>query len=228
MGADNFLIISDLQIPFEAEKALDFCRYLKRHFKVPDENIYCVGDETDNYFGGLWKKNPNASHSPIEELRESKEKLKMWYDAFPFVKVAISNHGTRWMRKAADAEIPSVMLREYKDVIKAPQGWQWRKHWKCLHSKHPFIVEHGDDHGGKFPHVQAAETNAMSTFIGHHHSVMGIEWIKTNGYEIFGCCAGSLIDFDQYAFEYARKAKRKPVIGCAVYSHGTPIIIKCD
>ena len=43
----NCLIISDLQIPFENKKSLEFCVYLKKHFGVADENCFCVGDETN-------------------------------------------------------------------------------------------------------------------------------------------------------------------------------------
>ena len=37
-SGENYLIISDLQIPFENKQALDFVKYLKKHYKIKDEN----------------------------------------------------------------------------------------------------------------------------------------------------------------------------------------------
>ena len=209
------LIISDLQIPFHHPKALEHAKYLKRHHKIPDDRVFCVGDETDQLFGGMWKKNPNETHSAISELQSSVLYLKEWYAAFPQMKLAISNHGTRWLRKATEAEIPSQMLRRYEEVIQAPDRWMWKKHW-LIERKYPYIVEHGDHHGGQLPHLQAAMANGISTIIGHHHTIAGVEYFKTNGMDVWGACSGSLIDFEQLAFEYARNAKKKPQIGCSI------------
>lgn len=217
--AENYLIFSDWQEPFGAEKAVQFGLYLKRHFKIKDENVYNVGDETDQYFGGMWKKSPDAKHTPNSELADTLERLHAWYAAFPQMKLCISNHGTRWMRKAAEAEIPSQMLRRYEEVIQAPKGWVWKKHWR-VNAKKPFMVEHGDDWGGPMPHLNAAIHNGLSTAMGHHHSKAGIEHIKTNGMEVWGMVTGSLIDFEQYAFDYARNAKFKPKLGSGVVLDG--------
>jgi len=211
MSAGNYLIISDLQIPFEHNDALKFCFHLKHHYKIPDENILNVGDELDQYWGGLWDKSPEAAHTANQEIKISLDKLHEWYCKFPEMKLCLSNHGSRWIRKAFAAQIPSQLLRCYRDVIQAPEGWRWQKHWK-IKSKLPFIIEHGDDWGGQFPHVTAAIHNGMSTAMGHHHTKLGVEYIKTNGLDVWGAIAGSLIDFDQYAFEYARNAKLKPQV----------------
>lgn len=220
----NFLFISDLQIPFEHERALKFCIDVKNDFDIADENCYCVGDETDQFWGGMYKKTPDALHAPTREIEESREKLRPWYEAFPRLKIATSNHGTRWLRKALDAEIPSVLLRKYEEVLACPKGWEWKKHW-LVPSAHPIIVEHGDDYGGQTPHLLAAMHNGISTVMGHHHSLAGIEHVRTNGMRVWGMVTGSLIDFDAYAFEYAKNAKKKPLIGLGVAIDGgrTPV-----
>ncbi len=212
---DRFLTISDLQIPFEASGALAFCTYVKRHFKIPDSNCICVGDETDQFFASMYPRNPDAPSSPNGELEQSRETLRKWYEVFPEMKVAISNHGTRWLRKAIAAEIPSQVLRAYEELIQAPPGWKWQKHW-VIPTKKPFLVEHGDDWGGQFPHKTAALHNGMSTVMGHHHSIAGVEHLKTNGMDVWGMVTGCLIDFDAFAFEYARKYKFKPLLGAGV------------
>jgi len=219
----NFLFIPDLQIPFESPKALKFCKYLKQHYNVPDENVINAGDETDQYWGGLYKQSIEAEHTANQELEQSIEKLREWYAAFPRMKLCISNHGTRWMRRAFEFGIPSLMMRRYEHVIQAPDTWIWQKRW-VVRSKNPWCAEHGDKYGGNFPHVAAAMANGVSTAIGHHHSLFGIQHIRTQevlvdhtvGYDVWGAVCGALIDFDRYAFNYAREAKKKPKNGALI------------
>lgn len=215
----NYLIISDLQIPFENSKALSFCKYLQKHYRVPKENIYCVGDETDQYFGGLYRRDVNGIYTAKSELEASKSRLFEWYKAFPNVKVCLSNHGSRWIRKATEAEIPSMMLRRYEDIIEAPDGWHWQKQWKVA-AKHPFTVLHGDDFAGPMPHLQAAMHLGCSVVMGHHHSLAGTEYIKTAGFSVWGMVTGCLIDPDQYAFDYCRNQRKKPMLSAGIVLDG--------
>lgn len=228
MDTGHYLVISDLQIPFEHENALEFCIKLQRHFKIPKENILCVGDEIDEHFAGMYKKSPDTHLSATEELVASIKKLKLWYRYFPTMRLCISNHGTRWLRRALDAEIPSILLRRYEDMIEAPPSWKWQKYWR-IDAKYPFLMEHGDDWGGQMPHVAAALHNGISTVIGHHHTKAGIQHLVTTGHKrgIWGLVTGSLIDFESFAFEYGRNNKLKPVIGASVIvdSGQTPIFI---
>lgn len=212
---DRYLVISDLQVPFEHPEALKFCKTLVRDYRIPKENIINVGDETDQYFGGLWKKSPEAEHTPNSELEACRQILYKWYKAFPYMRLCTSNHGTRYWRKALDAEIPSQLLRRYEEVIDAPPGWKWKKNW-IIKTKHPFNVEHGDDFGGKDAHINAAMFNGISTVIGHHHTLAGVRHIETKGMKFWAAASGSLIDFEQYAFEYARNSKLRPKIGAIV------------
>jgi hypothetical protein len=213
-------------MPFEHPKALQFYTYVKRHYRIPDENVYCVGDETDQYYGGLWKKDPNALHTATQEITDTIERLKPWYDIFPKMKLATSNHGTRWMRKALEMDIPELLMRRYESVLGAPDSWLWKKQW-LIKSKFPQLVEHGDRFGGRMPHLQAAEANGINTIIGHHHSIIGVEFSQTRrsieGFEseagyprVWGMATGCTIDFHKYAFNYAQSAKKVPVIGCGL------------
>lgn len=208
----NKLVISDLQIPFEHTDALKFCARVKKENRIADEDVYNVGDELDQYWGSLWGKSPEASHTANQEIQQSIETLKEWYRAFPEMKLCLSNHGSRWMRKAIEAQIPSQLMRLYREVIQAPEGWHWQKHWK-VKDKNPWLVEHGDDWGGQHPHIMAAMHNGMSTAMGHHHTKFAVSYMKTNGMDIWGAVAGCLIDFEQYAFEYARNGRLKPQLG---------------
>lgn len=211
----TYLLIPDLQIPFEHEKALEFCTYLKRHYKIKDENVYNLGDEIDAYFGGMWEKSCEAEHTANSEIDETIDKLKLWYDRFPVMSLCSSNHGNRWQRKAFAAGIPERFMRNYQEVIQSPSGWRWRKFWK-VDAKHPFLLEHGDDWGGAHPHVTATLHSGMSFACGHFHSKQAITHIKTSHQTLWGAVCGSLIAFEKYAFNYARAAKLKPVIGAMI------------
>lgn len=210
-----YLVISDLQMPFEHEKALEFCRYLKRHFNIPENHVYNLGDETDQYYGGLWKKDINARHTALSEISETKERLKPWYDAFPVMRLCTSNHGTRWQRKALEADIPEILTRRYEEVLGCPKTWLWADRW-IVNSKYRWMGEHGDSYGGGYPHIQAAMHNGISTAIGHHHSKVAITHLRTRGQTIWGAVLGSLIKFDEYAFKYGWKSKLLPLIGTGI------------
>ncbi len=220
---ESYLILSDLQIPFEHQKAFEFCKYLKRHYKVENQNVICIGDEVDQYWGGMYKKNPDMGHTPTRELQAAREQLKPWYDLFPELKLCDSNHGSRWLRKALDAEIPSELIRKNREIMACPDSWRWQKKWIIEGSKRRFLAEHGDDWGGQRCHIEAALFNGMSTVMGHHHSKADIAFINTGMQHMWACVSGCLIDFEQYAFEYARRFKFKPVIGTTVITHGGAI-----
>lgn len=227
MAGDRFLFISDLQIPFEAEHALAFCRDVQREFKIPSENIYNVGDELDLYHGSLHKKDPDANLTPGQELLLSKKKLKEWYKAFPEMKLAISNHGLRWLRKAFDADIPSQVLRSYRDLIDAPRGWSWKERWVIDGGRTKMLMIHGMGYSGQAGHRNAAIDSGMNTIIGHLHSNAGISYINTEDRRIYGMNVGSLIDINAFAFKYGKYSRNKPVLTVGVVLDGglTPILI---
>ncbi len=224
---DRFLFISDLQIPFAAPKALAFCKSVQKEFKIPAENICCVGDEVDEYFGSQFKKDPDALHTPNSEIRVSREMLQSWYKAFPLMKLAISNHGLRWAKKAFEAEIPSQMLKPYQEIIGAPSGWVWKDRWLIKGAKVPILMIHGMGYGGQSGARNAAIDAGMNTVIGHLHSHAGVSYVNTVGQKIWGLNTGCLIDEKAYAFNYGRDMRHKPVLGVGVVLDGglTPLFI---
>lgn len=211
----RWLILSDLQIPYEHEDALNFAKRLQKEYRIDKDHVCCVGDEVDNYFISLYKKSPNALHTPGSELQDSISALKKWYRFFPSMMLSTSNHGDRLMRKAYDAEIPSQMLRTHKEILEAPPFWQWDKRW-IFDTKYPWMMEHGDDWGSQHPHFMAAVTLGMSVVMGHHHSKCSVSYIRTALKQVWGAVIGSMIDVDQYAFDYCKRAKYKPVLSNAV------------
>ena len=215
-----------MQIPYQAFGALEFCRKVQKEFKIPQENIICVGDELDCYFASGYIKSPDASHTPNSELAESISELKRWYRAFPQMKMCLSNHGLRWVKKAYEAGIPSQVLRSYKDLIKAPKGWQYKYKW-LINDRYPFYIMHGLGYSGANGHKNAAIDNGISTIIGHLHAHAGIVHLRTEEQSFYGMNVGCLIDTEAYAFAYGKYARSKPVLGCGVVLDGgkTPLFI---
>lgn len=188
----------------------------------------CVGDELDQYFGSQYLKDPSINFSAAEEIEISKKKLKAWYRAFPKMMLCTSNHGLRWVKKAINAEIPSQLLRPYKEIIEAPYGWGWKDEWrfKC---KYPWRSIHGMGYSGQNGARNAAIDAGISTVIGHLHSYAGISMINTYGSNrlIWAMNSGCLIDTESFAFAYSKYSRNKPTLGCGVVIDDgkTPIFI---
>lgn len=224
-----FLPISDLQQPYTHPKAFEFIKYLKRHFKVPDENMMCVGDEVDQFWGSMHPKSPNANLTATQELKRTIEVMKEWYSEFPKMKLAVSNHGLRWIKKASMAEIPSELMRTYQEVIEAPLGWEWKTEW-FVPTKHPWRMLHGMGYSGANGTRNMMKDYGMSVLHGHLHSYAQVVFERygnTDQDRVFrwGCNSGCLIDVDQFAFDYEKWNRSKPCVGTAmVFNKGsTPV-----
>jgi hypothetical protein len=224
---NRYLIVSDLQIPFEARYALKFCLAVQKDFNIPPENIYCVGDEVDQYFGSLYQKSVDGHYTAAQEIKASHQKLKAWYKAFPSMKIATSNHGMRWAKKAAAAEIPSQMLKTYQEVLEAPKGWVWKDSWVINAGLRKIKLIHGLGYGGMYAYRTAPLDQGMSTVFGHLHANAGIAHINTASQKIYGMNVGCLIDTEAYAFNYGKDNRFKPWLGCGVIVDDglTPMLI---
>lgn len=216
MDDGNYILLSDLQGPYHHPKAIKFLKEVQREFRVPDRNALCVGDEADHYHFSKYPKNPDNPDSAIEEFRKLKEFIRELSRAFPILRLCHSNHGIRPLKRLLEAEIPSIFMRDYKELIGAPDSWQWQRSW-MIKTKSPFVVEHGHKWKGVIPHKTAANTNGVSTAIGHHHSKAGIDYMTTEHRgTIWGFNCGCLIDREAYAFEYDKDNAFQPSVGCGV------------
>ena len=221
------LFISDTQIPFEAPRSLPFVKAVAKEFKIPKDAIFHVGDEVDHYFGGGWDKDPDASHTPTSEIMEARQRLKAWYAAFPHMKLAVSNHGLRWARKASSAGIPAAMMRAYQEILGAPKTWIWRDHWDIKMDRRKVHMFHGIGYSGQNAYRQAAMDKGVSSVFGHLHATAGIAHIVTDHGQRWGMSVGCLIDTKAYAYNYSKHSKFKPWLGVGVVIDGgmTPLLI---
>ena len=70
-----------------------------------------------------------------------------------------------------------------------------------------------------------AKDDQQSTVQGHLHTQAYVEWTVGNNHRIFGMQIGTGIDFDAYAFAYAKRGK-KPAVSCGVVLDGESAIVE--
>lgn len=225
---EAYLVISDLQIPYHAPDALKFVQGVIAEYDVPEDNVLMVGDEVDWLNFSRYDRSPEVPHTPNQELEAVREELAHWYRAIRRMRICTSNHGDRILRRAQDAGLPSQLLRAHRDVLQAPEGWQWARTWRVNASRKPFMVEHGH-HGGQSTAAsrQRPALNGISTAWGHMHAQAGVWHVRTAAQEVWGLCVGSLIDREAVAFDYDKPNTWQPWLGCGVVLDGgrTPLLV---
>jgi hypothetical protein len=220
-NGERYLIISDLQIPFEHKDALSFCKYVKKWFQIPDENCYCVGDETDGYYLSKFPKSPDRLHSATSEIQETRDKIALWASEFPILKIAESNHKLRLVRRAVDSYLPQFVLRKYEEIIGSTDGWKWADEWLVKAARRHFTIRHGMEYSGRYAGHQALQLGGgMSTVFGHLHTVGGVTYQRAVGFDAWAMAVGCLIDEKSYAFAYGQYQKMKPALGVGVVLGG--------
>lgn len=214
------LCIPDNQAPFGHQDAIPFLRAAYKHYRCT--HIVHLGDEADFHALSDYKHDPDG-YSAGHELEAALAELREYYRYFPTVKVCISNHTARPLRKAFSSGIPRKFLRDYKEFLEAPPGWEWRDHWEIDGVRY----EHGDSlfargSGGTTTLHRGAVSRGQSVVFGHIHSVAGLQWIRTSGGgRFFAMCVGCLVDEDAYAFRY-HKGPSNSQLGCGVVLDGIP------
>lgn len=216
-GKRNALVISDLQLPFEHERALAFCLEVCKEFRIDKADVYNAGDEGDQYWGSLHPKSANAMHTPMQELAACRERFVPWFKAFPQMRIANSNHVARWGKLASAAGIPSELLRPWSEVIGAPAGWQWRDRWDVnINGTHPWALIHGMGYSGFAATRNMVMDLGCSVVHGHLHCGGGVIHVATEGRNLWGMNTGCLIDRAAYAFEYGKFNRQKETLGVGV------------
>jgi hypothetical protein len=221
-GRKLILAISDLQVPFEHQDALEFCQHVLKTFSRPGDTVQVMnmGDEVDQHTLGKYASNPNG-HSAGDELEIAKDRLKPWFKAFPKVKVCTSNHTWRAYKKAFEVGIPSQFLKHIGEVYGAPPGWEWNDRWTI----DGIVFEHGEGVSGETAALKAAIQNRMCTVIGHQHSHAGVVHSGTFHNTIWGLNTGCLIDVENYAFAYGIKLRKKPTLGIGLIIDRVPYFV---
>jgi predicted phosphodiesterase len=206
----NTLVIGDTHIPFEKKGYLEFCKRIEKAFNCT--RVVHIGDLVDNHAISYHEHDPDG-WSPADEMVETDKILKEWFKAFPNVYLCRGGHDRLPDRKGKTVGLPSRCFRSFRDMWNFPKGWK---------DDFDFVFEdvcytHGIS-SGRYPHIQTAINNRMSTVIGHAHGVSGVEWVANERGIIFGMAVGCGIDRHKYAFDYGRQFKYKPILSCGVVS----------
>lgn len=212
------LAIPDLQYPFAHKDHLDFLDTVKRKFKP--EYVVNLGDEIDFHALSDYNHDPDG-YSAGHELEKALECMHALYKLFPKAMVCTSNHTERPFRRAYKYGIPKAFIKDYKEFLQAPKGWNWQEKWRIDN----VIYTHGEGWSGRNGAINAAEDAATSTVIGHLHSHAGIQYSANSDRLIFGFNVGCLIDHKSYAFRYGKFIKHKPILGCGIIDDGIPQFI---
>ena len=215
----SILIISDLHAPYMHIDTPQFLYAIKKKYN-PDK-IISIGDEID---GASWSyhETDQSLPNPDEEINLAIHKLQPIYNIFPFMDIMDSNHGSLAVRKSKTSNIPKKYLRPNKEVIEAPQGWNWHNHLDLQMSNGQWV---------RFIHAigsnvfNAAKDLGMSLVQGHYHTKLSshIEFVQSLNKMIFGLQVGCLIDDKSMAFHYNKLIAKRPAIGSAVIINGIPI-----
>jgi hypothetical protein len=212
------LVISDTQAPFSHPDTIPFLKAVAKEYRTTQ--VVHIGDEADMCAISDWETDPDGM-SAGDELKAAIVDLKKMYAVFPKVMACTSNHTARPFRKALKHGLPKAFLRDYKEFLQAPGGWEWRDYWIIDGVRY----EHGEGYSGREGAYKAAIENGRSTVIGHIHSHAGIQYGANPEQLFFGMNVGSLIDNAAYAFNYNKKQKYKPIISCGVVIEGIPHLI---
>lgn len=216
---DNVLVISDLHLPFEHDKALRFCSDLKNEYKCT--TIIQIGDIVDQYCFSRYLRDPDAL-STREEIKLARLAVKEWSQEFPEIQITTGNHCRRLRKRLYEIGIPSdIVLKTLNEIFGMPEEWTWHNEVRI----DDVTYMHGAS-SGEFAHINTAKDYRGNVVIGHSHSVLGVDYMTGINDRIWGLNCGCLIDKDKYSFAYAREMYRKPVLGTAVIIDGKfPICI---
>lgn len=201
------LVIGDLHEPFCLDKYLDFC--VDTYNKFNCNKVVFIGDVIDNHYSSYHETDANGMGGS-DELQFAIKRLRRWYKAFPNATVTLGNHDRMIMRKAQTGGIPKEWIKSYNEVLEVPN-------WKFVPEIEIDGVLYVHGEGGNAR--TKCKKDLQSLVQGHLHTQLYCEYTVGRNNRVFGMQVGCGIDFNQYAFAYA-KAGLKPAIGCGVVIGG--------
>lgn len=207
----NILFVGDLHSPFILEGYLEFNKHL--YVKHNCSRVIFIGDLLDQHAMSFHTTDPDG-FSAGHELDYAIDQIKPWYEAFPVTDVMMGNHDFRIQRQAKGAGLPKRVLRPYKEVIEAPEGWTF--HNNDLDIGNNILVTHGSIGDA----ITRAKDSRQSVIQGHLHTKAYVEWAVSNKDKIFGMQVGCGIDRSSYAMAYAADNAKKPVIASGLLIDG--------
>ncbi len=219
MAAKKFksiLVLSDLHFPYAHPDVHAFLLALKKKYK-PDK-VVCIGDEVDGHAWSFHDPDPSLDSAGVE-LEKAISGLQPVYDLFPKVTVIDSNHGSLIYRKQRKHGLPEQAIKDYRDVLNAPKGWDWMFDLTLTMSNGEQVYF---CHGKTSSSGRLSKSLGMSTVQGHYHEKFEIiYWANPNGL-FWDARTGCLIDDDSRAFSYNNTNLQRPIVGTLAIVDGHP------
>jgi hypothetical protein len=215
----NIFFISDIHAPYQHPDAIDFIIAISRKYKF--DKIILSGDEVDFHamsFHDTDEDLPSAGH----ELDAAIKALEPLYKEFPVADICSSNHGDMVYRKGKHHGFPRHVLKSYRDVLKAPPGWNWHFEIKVQLSDGKFCLF---NHSYAGPVLLNSKKRGISLLCGHVHNRLAVEVWENADQTFFAGNAGCLIDDKSMAYAYNKDIVERPALGCIRITDGIPYLI---
>ncbi|MDY0291959.1 MAG: metallophosphoesterase [Desulfuromonadaceae bacterium] len=209
-------VIGDLHEPFTHPNYFKFIVDTFIKWKVTD--IVFIGDIVDNHAISSHPKSADADGIRAE-YNKALQSLEKWKTEFPIAKFIRGNHDIRVARQAATIGIPSIFVKDIKEIWKLPDTWEIADFFD-LDITNPKMIAprymHGMGAGGENAAKNMAKLLGRSVILGHLHAQFGVWYIDNGLNRYFGMSVGCGVDYDSYAMEYGQYALKKPILGCGI------------
>lgn len=215
------LVIPDIHAPYHHKKIFKFLKYLKKKYK-PDIIIF-LGDEVDGHSWSFHDSDPDLD-APGPEFKKAASVLQTIHKIFPKAHLLHSNHGSLFSRKLKKHGLPIAILRPLPELYKTP-GWVWTE--RILLQTRLGLTMLG--HGMSAKAGEWAKDLGVSTIEGHYHTKFHITWHINALRSYYSIHSGCLIDYDSYAFAYAKQNIKEPCIGATIiHPSGNPELVPLE
>lgn len=212
------LPISDMHMPFAHPDVVPFLAEIKRKYRP--SLVVCLGDEADKQALKFHPVDPDLP-SCGDELDMTVQALQPIYQLFPKVAVIESNHTSLAYRKALVSGISRKYLKEYRDVLRAPPGWNWFGDITVTEGFRRIYFHHGLSRDAR----KVVERRGISYVQGHFHEEFSILYSGNPGETNWGMTCGCLIDRHSPAFAYNKANIGRPIIGTGIIINGLPKLL---
>lgn len=213
------LIWTDEHKPYQHPDEIAFVLAVWRKYKL--EHCAHVGDGEDFQAINFHDHDPDLL-SPGHELERVIELNQEIYKTIPEMEIAESNHGSMVYRKGKHHGLPRHVLKDYRDVLKAPIGYTWKLEivWQLPNGQKVLIVHSL----GKV--LEVSKKRGMNVIQGHHHGKASIEyWSPCPGTVLFAVQGGCLADDSSPALAYNKNAVERPIISVVTLIECEPRLI---
>lgn len=138
LGDINFLIISDLHLPYHHRDAFDFLYALDCKYSF--DYILNVGDLYDHHRGSYHESEPDAMGEE-EEYIKARESAHELQSIFPSMTITQGNHDAIPQRKLKSAGLPTSIVSDYNRMYDTLDTWEWvDDHFFDSHNGRPAVV----------------------------------------------------------------------------------------